>query len=190
MEAGFPLRLDREPPPREREIRTEGRTYFSYGRILYQAPDYPLRGRWHLDRKSSFMIGHAGLEGLFEVVRLSRIPAQRIARRSIGTGITSVQLDMAHREGFLIPWKKTHPEAWKTARALTLADRGGLVYAPEIGFHERVVELDFVSMYPLIMARFNVSPETVNCPCCRRHSPWCVTGPNDAIGSPDELAAA
>jgi DNA polymerase elongation subunit (family B) len=30
-----------------------------------------------------------------------------------------------------------------------------------------VVELDFVSMYPSIMARFNVSPETVGCACCR-----------------------
>ncbi len=29
-----------------------------------------------------------------------------------------------------------------------------------------MAELDFVSEYPSIMARFNISPETVNCPCC------------------------
>jgi len=29
-----------------------------------------------------------------------------------------------------------------------------------------VAELDFVSQFPSIMARFNISPETVNCPCC------------------------
>ncbi|MFH0794769.1 MAG: DNA polymerase domain-containing protein [bacterium] len=162
----FPLRLDRDPPPQPRRLQLDGRSFMSYGRVLYQSPDYPLYGRWHLDTENSFMVEQTGLEGLFEVTRLSRLPAQRIGRRSIGTGITSIQLDVAHREGFLIPWKKTHPEAWKTARQLLLTDRGGLVYAPEVGFHENVVELDFVSMYPTIMSRFNVSPETVNCACC------------------------
>ena len=38
--------------------------------------------------------------------------------------------------------------------------------APIAGYHENVGELDFASMYPAIMARFNVSPETVNCACC------------------------
>jgi len=27
-------------------------------------------------------------------------------------------------------------------------------------------ELDFVSQFPSIMSRFNISPETVNCRCC------------------------
>lgn len=163
----FGLRLDREDPPAERRVRTDGRSFMSYGRVLYHAPEYPLYGRWHLDLENSFMASHAGLEGVYEVARLSRIPAQRIGRRSIGTGITSVQLDLAYRENYLIPWKKTHPEAWKSASQLLRTDRGGLVYAPETGLHENVVELDFVSMYPTIMSRFNVSPETVNCACCR-----------------------
>jgi DNA polymerase-2 len=166
----FPLCLDRDAPAGQREIRTEGRSYFSYGRILYQAPEYALRGRWHLDRANSFMLSHDGIDGLLEVARLSRIPVQRIGRRSIGTGITSIQLDEAWRGDVLIPWKKTHPEAWKSARQLLMTDRGGLVYAPETGFHEDVVELDFVAMYPSIMARFNVSPETVNCACCHNAS--------------------
>src|SRR6202023_2678904 len=29
-----------------------------------------------------------------------------------------------------------------------------------------VAELDFVSQFPSIMSHFNISPETVNCPCC------------------------
>jgi DNA polymerase elongation subunit (family B) len=32
--------------------------------------------------------------------------------------------------------------------------------------HFGVAELDFASMYPAIMARFNVSPETIHCTCC------------------------
>ncbi len=161
------LRLDREEPPEPREIRLEGRSYFSYGRVLYQAPDYPFFGRWHIDSENSFMVEHTGLHGLVEVSRVSKLPVQRIGRRSIGTGITSIQLDFAFREGFLIPWKKSEPEGWKTAAQLLATDRGGLVYQPLTGAYEDVIEIDFVSMYPTIMSRFNVSPETVNCRCCR-----------------------
>lgn len=160
------LCLDREPPPAPREVRLEGRSFFSYGRVMYQAPDYPFYGRWHIDTENSFMMDHAGLEGLVEVTRVSRMPAQRLGRRSIGTGITSIQLNHAFREGFLIPWKKAVPEGWKTAAQLLASDRGGLVYQPLVGAWEDVVEIDFVSMYPTIMADFNVSPETVNCRCC------------------------
>ncbi len=164
--AGIPLRLDRDDPPEERRIETEGRSYFSYGRILYQEPDCMLYGRWHLDGGNSFMVSHTGLHGLLESCRLGRLPVQRGSRRSIGTGITSVQLAEAWKRGVLVPWKKSEPEEWKTAAVLLKTDRGGLVYAPECGFYENVVELDFASMYPSIMARYNVSPETVNCRCC------------------------
>ena len=47
-----------------------------------------------------------------------------------------------------------------------LIDKGGLTYRPVPGFYEEVAELDFASMYPTLMAKFNLSPETVNCVCC------------------------
>lgn len=167
--AGMTLWLDREPGIR-REMILDGRSYMSYGRVLYQAPDYPLYGRWHVDARNSFWSTETGLEGLVEVARLSKIPVQRAARRSIGTGISSIQLDLAYRQGYLIPWKKSQPEAWKSAATLLKADRGGLVYQPLTGVYEDVIELDFVSMYPTIMVRCNVSPETVNCTCCEPQS--------------------
>ncbi|MDX2174910.1 MAG: DNA polymerase domain-containing protein [Candidatus Sumerlaeia bacterium] len=161
-----PLLLDREPPPFPRQAQLHGRSFFSYGQVLYSAPDYPLHGRWHLDRRNSFMVDKSGFDGLVEVCRVSKTPIQRIGRRSVGTGITAIQLDLAYREGYLIPWKKTKAEAWKSAARLLLTDRGGLVYQPLTGAYEDVVEIDFVSMYPTIMSRFNVSPETVDCACC------------------------
>jgi DNA polymerase-2 len=161
------LCLDREPVARR--VILQGRSYFSYGRILYQAPDYPLYGRWHLDVENSFLADETGISGLVEVARVARLPVQRIGRRSVGTGITSVQLHLAYKEGILIPWKKAQPEAWKSAWMLLHSDRGGMVYQPTLGFHQDVTEIDFVSMYPTIMSRFNVSPETVNCRCCRNN---------------------
>ena len=157
--------LDREGGI-ERRGGARGRTYVSYGQVLYHAPDYPLFGRWHIDRNNSFWSREAGLEGLIEVARMGKLPVQRAARRSVGTGISSIQLDQAYREGVLIPWKKSQPEGWKSAALLLKSDRGGLVYQPIVGVYEDVIELDFVSMYPTIMVRRNVSPETVNCACC------------------------
>ena len=159
------LALDREPAI-GRRIQTAGRSYMSYGKILYNAPDYPLFGRWHIDRNNSFWAHTTGLEGLIEVARMTKIPVQRTARRSIGTGISSIELDHAWREGALIPWKKTQPERWKSAATLLKSDRGGLVYQPITGVYEDVIELDFVSMYPTIMVRHNISPETLQCECC------------------------
>ena len=143
-----------------------GRSYLSYGRVLYRGPAYPLRGRWHVDRRASFFFGETGLEGLLETARLARVPVQRMARTTPGTAITSMQLDLAVREGVLVPWKKREPEAFKSGLALLTADKGGLVYRPSPGVHAGVGELDFASMYPAIMVHHNVSPETVNCSCC------------------------
>ena len=108
-----------------------------------------------------------GLAGLIEQARVAKVDLQHMARTTTGTGITSMQLETACRDGLLIPYRKQEPEAFKTALELLQTDQGGLVFAPIIGYHEQVGELDFSSMYPSIMTRFNISPETVNCRCCR-----------------------
>jgi len=160
------LSLDRDPVITERKIETEGRTYFSYGNIIYKPPSYPLFGRWHIDRESSFAHHETGLEGLLEMSRLSRLPVQRAARRSPGTSMTSMQMDRAINDGVLIPWRKNEPEKAKTALQLLRVDKGGLTFQPKIGEYENVAEIDFASMYPSLMIKRNISPETVLCSCC------------------------
>jgi DNA polymerase-2 len=142
------------------------RSYASYGRIVYAAGAQTLFGRWHIDRQNSFILNEAGLDGLFEQARVTKLPVQYMARTSTGTGITSMQLEIAYREGILIPWRKREPEEFKSAYELLTIDKGGLVFLPPVGFYEDIAELDFASMYPAIMARFNISPETVGCACC------------------------
>src|SRR3546814_19940033 len=41
-----------------------------------------------------------------------------------------------------------------------------MILEPWIGVHENVVGLDFVSLYPSIMEKKNISAETVFCDCC------------------------
>jgi len=157
---------DREPFPIQRQVNPKGRSYFSYGRTYYQAPAHLFLGRWHIDRRNSFIFGESGIEGVIELARLAKIPVQRMARTSPGTAITSMQLDRAFQDGILIPWRKGEPERFKTAWELLVADKGGLVFQPKLGIFEDVAEIDFASMYPTIMAAHNISPETVFCGCC------------------------
>ena len=161
----MPLALNRDP---HRSIGTrKPHSYFSYGRILSHAGARTLSGRLHLDRHNSFALAETGLAGLIEQARVAKVDLQQMARTTTGTGITSMQLETACRDGLLIPYRKQEPEAFKSALELLQTDQGGLVFVPIVGYHEQVGELDFSSMYPSIMARFNISPETVNCRCCR-----------------------
>lgn len=160
----IPLELDRDMV--HRRIKSAGRSYFSYGRVVYQAPSYPFFGRWHLDSRNSFILTETRLAGLMELSRLSKVPVQKMARTSPGSAISMMQLDRALSDGILIPWKKGEPERWKTAWDLLVADKGGLVYQPITGLYENVAEIDFASMYPAMMVRHNISPETVDCSCC------------------------
>lgn len=146
--------------------KKEGKSYFSYGRIVYKPSQYLLKGRMHIDTRSSFHFKEGGLDGLIELARMSRIPVQKLSRLSPGTAISSMQLYEAYRRGILIPWRKQQPEKFKTALQLLKADRGGHILEPTVGVHEHVGEVDFSSLYPNIISEFNISPETVLCACC------------------------
>src|SRR3989304_10434410 len=137
-----------------------------YGQVVFQAGAQMLHGRWHLDFRNSFIYGESELAGLLDIARLSRIPVQELGRTSTGTAISSMQLNQAVPAGIAIPWQKSEPEAFQTASQLLLTDKGGLTYQPIVGLFEEAGELDFSSMYPMIMASFNISPETVGCSCC------------------------
>jgi DNA polymerase elongation subunit (family B) len=145
---------------------TKESSFFQYGKVVHKDGAFEVRGRWHVDVNNSFAIVESNLAGLFELVRVTQLCPQHQARASIGTGLSSLQLSWAYRHNVLIPAKKREPEEFKSASTLLLADRGGLIYMPPLGYHEDVAELDFVSMYPSIMVNQNVSPETVNCRCC------------------------
>ncbi len=159
-----PLRLGRD----EDDQRTDrkGKSYFTYGQIKYKPPSYKLRGRIHIDRTSSFMYMESGLAGLADLSRISSVPLQELARLSPGSAISAMETNQALRDGCVIMWKKNLPENFKTAEELVMADRGGFIYEPVVGIHDRVLEVDFTSLYPNIMVRFNISPETVMCSCC------------------------
>ena len=159
------LVLSREDVPVKAK-RSRGRTFFSYGRVYHKAPIRRLFGRIHIDVDNTFIYAACGMEGLVEVARTCRVPLHRASRASIGSIMTSLQLYVAWKDGILIPWKKREPESFKSAWELLVADRGGFIYEPKIGIHDEVYEVDFTSMFPMLMLTRNISAETVLCRCC------------------------
>ena len=159
---GIALDLGRESGFR----KAKGKNYFTYGRILYKPPAHKLRGRVHLDTDGSITYTKSGIYGLIDISRLCLIPVQDLARLSPGSAISAMQINQALKDGHLVLWKKNLPEGFKTAGALLLSDRGGFIYEPEVGIHDHIAEVDFASLYPSIIVRHNISPETLMCPCC------------------------
>lgn len=155
----IPLGLNREIK-RSTGWRKE-RTYFSYGQIVYRGQQVHLFGRCHIDRKNAMLWEDYHLDGIIEACRVTALPLQTSARVSPGTGISSIEMLTALREGILVPWQKQQAEMLKPAAELFTADQGGLVYQPKIGVHKNVAQIDFVSLYPAIMVHFNISPETI-----------------------------
>ena len=159
------LVLDREGIPLCKP-KKDGTSYFSYGRMYFKPLATKLLGRIHIDTDNSFVLNESGLQGLYELARICRLPLHSASRASIGKCMSSLQFYNAVRNNTLIPWKSTLAEHPKSLGDLLIADRGGLIFEPIMGAHEKVAELDFVSLYPTIMFKKNISAETVICNCC------------------------
>jgi len=140
-------------------------TYSSYGRVGHSPARYNVLGRAIIDESNTFFYGETNLDGVLDLVSRSKKPVQELAWSSIGNVLTAIQICEAHDRGVLVPWNAWRHEFYKPMGTLHDADRGGFIFAPEVGVHEDVHELDFSSLYPNIICTRNVSPDVVRCDC-------------------------
>ncbi|THE63138.1 type B DNA-directed DNA polymerase [Salinadaptatus halalkaliphilus] len=140
-------------------------TYSSYGRVGHSPARYNVPGRAIIDESNTFFYGETNLDGVLDLVSRSKKPVQELAWASIGNVLTAIQICEAHDRGVLVPWNSWRHEFYKSMETLHDADRGGFIFAPEVGLHENVHELDFSSLYPNIICTRNVSPDVIRCDC-------------------------
>ena len=136
-------------------------SFVNYGQAHYRGEQLHLFGRWHIDDQNCMTFGDYGLMGAIEQARVTSLPVQEIARRSPGAGIAAMQNLTALRNEILVPYQQQKGEVPKTYNQLAASDRGGLVFQPLQGVFSHVAILDFLSMYPSIIVKYNISPETV-----------------------------
>jgi DNA polymerase, archaea type len=96
--------------------------------------------------------------------RLSGLSPNLTSRFTPGTLISSYEVFEALRRGVAVPFRKRDAEAVRNISDLRTSDKGGMMFQPEPGVYEKVHEIDFTSLYPSIIVKYNLSPKTIKRP--------------------------
>ena len=150
------------PFSRSGKYRTmDARSYWSYGRMEHKASALIPDGRILIDTEQSFVYREGGLAGVFMGARLAGISPNLASRFTPGTLISGYEVYEAVGKGIAVPFRKSDVETTRKLGPLKEADRGGMMFQPAAGTYENVDEIDFTSLYPSIIIRENLSPETI-----------------------------
>lgn len=102
------------------------------------------------------------IKGLIEWSYVSKVLLREIAYATIGKALTANEAWVALRRKYVIPKVVPRVEKMRTLEELEVADRGGLVIFPKVGCFNDVHQIDFSSMYPSLIVKYNISAETVD----------------------------
>jgi len=146
------------------KLKIEGSfTELSYGALA----DYCLRDAeitMHLTKLEHGLV----LKLSTVLARISRTPIDDLTRQGVSGWIRNMLRYEHRRRNWLIPRPEGILETKGAAATKAIIDgkkyRGAEVISPEAGVHFDVPVLDFQSMYPSIISRYNLSYETVRCP--------------------------
>jgi DNA polymerase elongation subunit (family B) len=130
-----------------------------FGRVTRDGPEL-WGGRGHITLST---YGRLSLAGLVERVQYTRLPARLSIEWGAGRAIESRQCYEARRLGILLR-NRNGFQPVMTMKELMNRDRGGLIFAPDVGLHVNVGTLDFESMFPNLIVRRNISYENVGSP--------------------------
>ncbi len=104
------------------------------------------------DVKSTYLLGDVFLPFGMELSRITGLPLDQLAMASMGNRVEWLLMRQAYKFNELIPNKEEREyEGYE----------GGMVFEPLPGIHHDVYVLDFSSMYPSIMIKYNIGPDTL-----------------------------
>jgi len=129
------------------------------GKGLERVADYNLA-----DAAYTLRIARDYLPLTVEMAKLTKQTAFDVSRSSTGILVEYLLIDKSYRNNLLIPNKPREEEVEARAEK---SFEGGYVKSPVPGLHENIAVLDFRSMYPSIIVSHHISPDTLNCACCK-----------------------
>lgn len=110
--------------------------------------------RYSMQRADAILNAYEAVKDfVFSLSDLTSMPADYVLTASAGFRVENYLMRLAVRLGELIPKRTEIPH---------VSYPGGLVRAPAQGMHENVVVLDFRSMYPSLMIKYNISFDTIS----------------------------
>ncbi|ACV25272.1 DNA polymerase domain-containing protein [Methanocaldococcus fervens] len=116
------------------------------------------------DAKYTYRIGNYffPLEVMFSRI-VNQTPFET-TRMSSGQMVEYLLMKKAFKENMIVPNK---PDEEEYRRRLLTTYEGGYVKEPEKGMFEDIINMDFRSLYPSIIISYNISPDTLDCECCK-----------------------
>lgn len=117
------------------------------------------------DSELTFRLGEALFPQIIELCRLIGQTPFDVSRMTYSQIVEWYLSRRAFALGRIIPNQPKFDEIKR--RKMKPPYIGGFVKEPMEGLHENIAVLDFRSLYPSIIASHNISPETLNCRCCR-----------------------
>jgi DNA polymerase I len=133
------------------------KSYWSYGHVNHKEEALIPEGRILIDTAKSFIYSESGLKGVLLASRLTGLSPNLTSRFTPGTLISSYEIFEALRRGIAVPFRKRDAEAVRNICELGASDRGGMIFQPEPGVYERIHQLDFTSLYPSIIVKYNLT---------------------------------
>lgn len=104
------------------------------------------------DVRSTYGLGEKFLPFAMQLSSLTGLPLDQVGAASVGFRLEWYLMRAAYNYNELIPNRVERPyEPY----------RGAIVLEPVRGVHENIAVLDFSSMYPNIMIKYNVGPDTL-----------------------------
>ncbi|ACB40247.1 DNA-directed DNA polymerase [Pyrobaculum neutrophilum] len=134
---------------REERVLIPGHKIYEYWR---DPGKRPLLRQYVLDDvRSTLGLADKLLPFLIQLSSVSGLPLDQVAAASVGNRVEWMLLRYAYRLGEVAPNREEREyEPYK----------GAIVLEPKPGMYEDVLVLDFSSMYPNIMMKYNLSPDT------------------------------
>ncbi len=102
------------------------------------------------------------IKGLIEWSLLSKTLIRELENSTIGKALTTNEAWVAFQRKIIVPNVVPRVEKMRTLEELKAVDKGGLFIFPKIGCYNNVYQVDFSSMYPSLIVKYNISPETVD----------------------------
>jgi DNA polymerase elongation subunit (family B) len=153
------------------ELIGKGKKDMSWKRIrdLWKSGDLREVAEYCLwDSKLTLMLSRNIIPQVTEMCRVTGQSMFDVSRMTYAQLVEWLLMRKAHEAGEISPNRPKYEEVLKRRKYPPYT--GGYVHTPKEGLHDKIALFDFKSLYPSITITHNISPETLDCTCCRGKS--------------------
>ncbi len=143
----------------EVDISRLGKIWGSGDKELGKFAEYNLR-----DTEVTYKLCQKILPDIVEFVKLTRLMPFDMSRSRFSKLVEGYLITKAYNDNIIIPNLPGHKSIAERRRS---SFQGAYVYEPTPGLYKNVAVFDYRSLYPSIISAHNISPETLQCKCCK-----------------------